>query len=120
MRTTEDIFKEVERVPDFYGHRIDSVFYRNGYGDTPLHIVANWGDCEAISVLLSAGADVNAIGESGFTPLHCAAEQNRSGAIILLRKAGASTIGDADGETPLELATSLGNRQAINALRKKI
>lgn len=39
-------------------------------GETPLHIVAKWGDVEAARVLIDAGAVVDACGEDNFTPLH--------------------------------------------------
>ncbi|HBO3793597.1 TPA: ankyrin repeat domain-containing protein [Pseudomonas aeruginosa] len=71
-------------MPDFFEHQIDSVHYRNGWGDSPLHVVSCWGDCEAIRVLVTAGADINLPGETGFTPLHCAVEQDHSGAVALL------------------------------------
>jgi ankyrin repeat protein len=120
MRTIEEIYKEIESVPDFSGHKISSVNYRNGYGDTPLHIVSNWGDCEAIQILVSEGADLNASGETGFTPLHCAAEQNKPEAIELLIKLGAQSIANANGETPLELAQSLGCLEVVSAFNKNI
>jgi len=41
----------------------------NMFGDTPLHLVCGWGDVEAVTKLLAAGADVNALGEKGMTPL---------------------------------------------------
>ena len=41
----------------------------NMFDDTPLHLVAHWGDAEAVAKLLAAGAEVNAIGEKGMTPL---------------------------------------------------
>jgi len=115
VRRIEDIFSEVESVPDFAGQRIDSVNYHNGYGDTPLHIVSCWGDCEAIEQLVQAGADINAQGETGFTPLHCAAEQNKPGAIQLLIRLGASIITDSNNQTPAELAKQLGNNEAYAA-----
>lgn len=120
MRDVEAIFKEVEKVPDFYGHKIDSVSYKNGYGDSPLHIVASWGDTEAIEILVLAGADINAKGETGFTPLHYAAEQNRPAAILKLLQLGAKAIENDDGETPLELAKNLKNTEAIDVLAKSI
>ena len=58
MRTVSEVLGQVQSVPDFSGHTVDTVNYRNGYGDTPLHIVANWGDCEAIRLLVEAGADI--------------------------------------------------------------
>ncbi|MDX1458028.1 MAG: hypothetical protein R3276_10600 [Marinobacter sp.] len=74
MRDIETILKEIEAVPDFFGHEVISVTYKNGYGDMPLHIVSGWGDCDAIQVLVRAGAPIDAPGEGGFTPLHCAVE----------------------------------------------
>jgi hypothetical protein len=32
MRSLEDIFREVEKVPDYYGHAVTSVHYKNGWG----------------------------------------------------------------------------------------
>lgn len=117
MRSLEDIFSELATVPDFFEHRIDSVHYRNGYGDTPLHIVSCWGDCEAIKVLIAAGADVGTPGEHGFTPLHCAVEQNHPEAVALLLELGAKLARDANGLTPTELACSLGQADVLKALR---
>lgn len=120
MSEIEHIFRKIESVPDFSGCTVDSVHFRNGYGDTPLHVVSNWGDCEAIKVLVSAGADVNAVGETGFTPLHCASEQNHSRAVALLLSFGASIMKDGNGETPQSLAELLGNKEAILAFTKSI
>ena len=120
MRNIEDIFREVEKVPDFVSHHIDSVNYRNGYGDSPLHIVASWGDCEAIDLLVSAGADINAQGEHGFTPLHYAAQMDKPEAILLLRKLGARMDILAEGEAVLDVANSAGSRAAIRAIRASI
>ncbi len=117
MRTIETIFKEIENAPDFAMHNIDSVHYKNGYGDTPLHIVCYWGDCEAISIIVSAGADINAIGESGFTPLHCATQMNKTEAIQLLLSLGAKPdIPDNDNLIPLDLAEILELSEATHAL----
>lgn len=118
MRSLKDIFEEIQTVPDFFGHTIDSVNYKNGYDDAPLHIVANWGDCEAISLLIEAGADINAIGERGYSPLHCASEQNHPNAIVLLISLGAKIQLDDDGYSPIELAQLLENAEAIEALQK--
>jgi ankyrin repeat protein len=116
MRSIESLYREIENVPDFVAHKITSVHYQNGYGDTPLHIVSYWGDCEAISILLDAGADINAVGETGFTPLHCAAQMNKPDAIALLIKKGALSIGDESGETPLDIAVSSGSIDVVNLI----
>lgn len=120
MNRIDEIFRKIESVPDFAGHTIDSVHYCNGYGDTPLHIVSSWGDTEAIELFVASGADINAQGETGFTPLHCAAEQNKPQAIKLLMSLGAKQFQDSNGDLPIELATTLDNSEAKNALQKSI
>jgi len=115
MNEIELLFQKIESVPDFIGHKIDSVMYQNGYGDTPLHIVSSWGDCSSIEILLKAGADINAQGETGFTPLHCASEQNQPKAIALLVSFGAEIRKNENGLSPKELAGSLNNIDAVNA-----
>lgn len=117
MRSLKNILSEIETVPDFYNHKITSVDYRNGYGDTPIHVVSNWGDCEAIHLLAEAGANINVKGERGYTPLHCAAEQNHPKAIKLLLILGAEIQEDDDGYSPLALAELLENAESIEALR---
>ncbi|WP_271104074.1 ankyrin repeat domain-containing protein [Pseudomonas tohonis] len=116
-RSVEQIFDEVRTVPDWFERPITSVHDRNGYGDTPLHIVANWGDCEAIKTLIEIGADINAKGEAGLTPLHCAVEQERPEAIVLLLAMGAEIIPDSDGYTPMQLAELLGYNELIKLFR---
>ncbi len=117
MRSVAEILLEIESVPDFYNHKISSVHYRNGYGDTPLHIVASWGDGEAIRSLVEAGADIDARGESGFTPLHCAAEQNHPEAASLLLALGARALNNDQDETPLELAEALESKEVLAVLK---
>ena len=116
MRSLEEILRSVESVPDYSGHRAVSVHYKNGWGDTPLHIVSNWGDCEAIKILIEAGADINASGETGFTPLHCATEQNHIEAVALLLSLGEEMVQDANGHTPTELADLLEHKEIIKIL----
>ncbi|WP_018607825.1 ankyrin repeat domain-containing protein [Uliginosibacterium gangwonense] len=118
MSKLEQVFSRIESVPDFSGHQITSVAYRNGWGDSPLHIVSVWGDCEAIKILLDAGADINAQGESGFTPLHYAAEQNHPAAVELLLTMGAKPLRNDDNDTPLALAEKLGHTNILTILKQ--
>ena len=115
MPTIEDIFRKIESVPDFSMHKIDSVHYRNGYGDTPLHIVSYWGDVQAINILVENGADLNSIGETGYSPLHCAVEQDRIEAVELLLSLGCSQLQDDRGDTPYQMAVERGNKGVIGA-----
>ncbi|MDN6858087.1 ankyrin repeat domain-containing protein [Pseudomonas sp. CAN2814] len=116
MRTLKEIFTEIESVPDYFGHQISSVDYQNGWGDTPLHIVSCWGDCEAIKMLVEAGADINKPGETGFTPLHCAVEQDHPQAVALLLALGAKALPDANGLLPSDLARLLNHDDVLKLL----
>jgi ankyrin repeat protein len=41
-------------------------------GNTPLHVMVWRKDCNAINLLIEAGANVDAVGDMGETPLHVA------------------------------------------------
>lgn len=43
-------------------------------GKTPLHIACSTGNKKCVFVLLKAGANVNAVTETGWTPAHSACE----------------------------------------------
>jgi ankyrin repeat protein len=69
-------------------------------GETPLHIVAVWGDTEAACILLDAGAEVDVPGEDDCTPLHEAIIQGHVETTRLLLSRGADPkrrcrLGDA-------------------------
>ena len=74
---------------------------------------------ECIKALIKAGADVNAVGEYGFTPLHCAAVIGCGESIEVLLGADAypRPIDDED-ETPLDLAKKNRHWAIANILRK--
>lgn len=63
---------------------------RDASGDTPLHAALWARDTEAALALITAGADVNAIGEEGYTPLHVAIAQENVEAVRALATHGAS------------------------------
>ncbi len=86
-------------------------------GETPLHIVAVWGDVESAKVLLDAGADIDVLGEDDHTPLHEAIGQGHIEMVRLLISRGADlrrrcSFGDA-----FELA-ALGHDENIKILLK--
>lgn len=83
---------------------------RNGEGQTPLHFVANSGECEddllasqVVARFLAAGAEPNTQDNNGATPLHLAAANfNLPSAVCVLLEGGASPkIVDRMDMTPL-------------------
>ena len=78
---------------------------RDSDGSTPLHCATWKGHTDVVSVLLDAGADVNAVNQNthwGTTPLHAAAHANQAAIAKLLLDRGADTKArDTEGHTPL-------------------
>ena len=64
---------------------------RNAWGKSALHAAAYRGHEDMVQMLLSAGADLEAVGNDGTTPLHLAERQNHKGVIQILLKAGAQS-----------------------------
>ena len=71
-------------------------------GSKPLHVAAGWArDPAVITVLLAAGADVDARNRHRYTPLHYAARDNGEPAVIdALAAAGADVNAWATGSLP--------------------
>ena len=87
---------------------------RRSDDDTPLHIVATWGDVEAIEMLARAGADVDAVGDLDSTPLYTAVLAGHAAAARTLLEAGASPYRrDKFGRTATELAMRSGNPELV-------
>ena len=75
-------------------------------GFTPLHYAARGGACESATVLLDAGAEVNANSSTRITPLHQASSVD---IMALLIEGGADVnVQDSKGRTPLFMATQHG------------
>jgi len=73
---------------------------------------------EAIPVLLSQGADVNAADQSGLTALHAAAAMGRTEAVRLLVESGADVAQlTASGLTALSIAEAGGHAEIADFLR---
>ena len=75
--------------PEFIGIE---VLYPNQPGaldDTLLHLAARTGAVEDMRVLISAGADIDAVGDLGNTPLHQAAMMGAADSVRLLLQLGA-------------------------------
>ena len=79
---------------------------------------AKTGNNELLSLLITAGADVNAADEEGCTPLSCAADAGRSECVKLLLAAPGIDVNkeDKDGWTPLHYAACWGHSECVKLL----
>ncbi len=76
---------------------------------TPLHWAAGAGKVNTMEVLISLGADVDALSDSDATPLHQAVLHNRPEAVKLLIRGNAGLNSqNKSGHTPLDYATANG------------
>ncbi len=96
----------------------------NNNGQTPL-ITACTGiyfpRFETLSALLNAGADVNIVDKNGVSALHVACQTGQLNAVELLIAYGANiTLANAEGWTPLSLATSFDNIEVADFIIREI
>lgn len=79
---------------------------------------ARTGDVRLAAKMLDEGADINAVGEEGYTPLHEAVRANRKEAAALLVERGASLAAkEQTGLTPFELAREYERHAVITSMR---
>ena len=84
-----------------------------------IHDAAAQGNNDAIKQHLSAGTDVNAKDESGWTPLHWAASKVHNKSAKLLIKAGADVnSATQDGFSPLRMAAMNVHHDVCRMLMK--
>ncbi len=90
-----------------------------GKGETPLHCVAFWGHDEIAKMLISAGANVNAVDEKLYTPLHNAVSAGNVGVVKLLVMNGANKQAkNHEGKTPLQSANWAANETSRKPIVK--
>lgn len=77
---------------------IDPLAYVDSNGDSLLHLAVQRGDVRSVELLLSAGMDVDQVGDMGNTPLHHA--QTEAMAELLLRHGATVGVQNEFGETP--------------------
>jgi ankyrin repeat protein len=84
---------------------------------TPLHWAAGAGKVNTMEVLISLGADVEAVSDSNATPLHQAVLRNRLEAVKLLIRSNADLNSqNKSGHTPLDYATANGWTELVTLL----
>jgi uncharacterized protein len=88
---------------------------------TPLHMAAETGDAALIGALLQAGAQVDALNESGTTPLMIASASGSAAAVATLLAHGADVNAreKTNGDTALFFAASHDRAEVIRLLLNK-
>ncbi|MEZ5536927.1 MAG: ankyrin repeat domain-containing protein [Thiolinea sp.] len=80
--------------------------YQNFQRETPLHAAASRGHSDAVTALLNAGANPNALTIKNWAPAHHAARFGHKLALIQLLKGGADVYAvNSDGNDPYQLAS---------------
>ena len=115
MRSIVEVLQSTSSAlfPADLGNRAVAIDSRDSDGDTPLHIVASRGDLVAVELLLSAGANPNAVGDMGQTPLHIAISRGSPEVVAALLRHGARAgIRSELGDTAVERAIKVGGEVA--------
>ena len=116
MATLAEVLKRVGDVAYFSGIDVTSPNTRGLFNNYPLHVAAVWGDCDAIAVLVQAGARLDELGEHEFTPLMEATAQGHFDACKLLVALGAKPVRNDDGQLPSEYAAIGGEEELASWL----
>ena len=112
------LVKKYKSSPEFYHVEFVDANQTGLTGDTLLHAAVIRNAAKDIDLLVSVGAQVNAIGDLGNTPLHHAASRGLSEIVQQLLRYGAKpNIKNEFGQTPLDLAI-LRRREKVTALLK--
>ena len=90
----------------------------NSWGRTPIHSACEWGSEEGvIDVLVAAGADVNAVDNTGETALHaCIVQRSLEHAARLLALGADSNLTNLSGDSPLRFAIMFNTHEILERL----
>ncbi|XP_042029221.1 ankyrin-1-like isoform X2 [Salvia splendens] len=84
--------------------------------DTPITLAAKTGHAKIVEFLIRHGARFNLPNVEGFTPLHYAILNGNMELLELLRNNSVLLNPESVNGTPLQIAASLGNAQAVKSL----
>ena len=113
---TNDDISGVRRIIEEQDFDLNKVFNTNGY--TPLHIAAELGYGDIISLLICHNADVNTRSNSDYeeTPLHVAARSSFQSAQVLITHGADVSAQDTEGEQPIHDAARHNQHKIIELL----
>ncbi|RDD46189.1 Ankyrin-1 [Trichoplax sp. H2] len=92
---------------------------RDRYNRTCLHYAASNGHYETVALLISQGADIDAMDENLWTPLHHAAKSGHLDVVKLLSDSGASTTETKESKIAVCYAASHGHHKVVSLLLTK-
>lgn len=78
-----------ECLPGFITVNLNDINHHTYDDDQPLHVACTRGSLEEATILVENGADINGIGDMGYTPLHYAVASGNSELIKYLLSKGA-------------------------------
>ena len=120
-----NLSEEVEELPrkpmnpkmTFDGVQGDPLLTRSAHGRTALHVAAEFGNQEVVSLLLEAGADKDAANSLRMTGLQIAADEGHLKVVQLLLESGADKdAAGFEGKTALHSAASNGQLEVVSLL----
>ena len=111
-----------ERIfPAELGQKPVKIDSQEADGDGVLHNLLYGREYYPVRTLIEAGADVNLVGNVGYTPLHVAAWRNHPEAIELLLNAGANRSARCEqGKTPLDIAEENDYREVARLFETSV
>ena len=117
MLALDEVLSDFAAYAEYGADTTLTVGSRSTDGETPLHWMSALGDCAAIGLLVSAGADLDARDKQGNAPIHAACASKQVMAAKALIDAGANfRLENASGLTALDISKESGYQPCIELL----